>query len=72
MWIKKNTKRNISQRGIDDLLGENGRDSTVGLNQIDIDKDYYIINPTTNQKIDDIELNQQSFSENISESLESK
>ena len=67
--LNKNTKRNISQRGVDDLLGENGRDSTVGLNQIDIDKDYYIINPTTNQKNDDIELNQQSFSENISESL---
>ena len=51
MWIKKNTKRNISQRGIDDLLEENGRDSTVGLNQIDINKEYYINNLDENQKM---------------------
>ena len=70
MWIKKNTKRNISQRGIDDLLEENGRDSTVGLNQIDINKDYYIDNPDENLKNREIELNQQSYSENVAESSE--
>ena len=67
--LNKNTKRNISQRGIDDLLEENGIDSTVGLNQIDINKDYYIDNPDENLKNREIELNQQPFSENISESL---
>ena len=67
--LNKNTRRNIIQRGIDDLLGENGRDSTVGLNQIDINKDYYINNPDENQKNEDIELNQLSYNENIPESL---
>ena len=48
--LNKNTRRNIIQRGIDDLLWENGRDSTIGLNQIDINKDYDINNPAENQK----------------------
>jgi len=67
--LNKNTKRNISQRGMSELLEENGADdSSVGLNQLDINKDYYIINTAENQKNEDIELNQQSSSENISES----
>ena len=65
--LNKNTRRNIIQRGIDDLLKENGRDSTVGLNQIDINKDYYINNPAENQKNEDIKLNPLSYSENISD-----
>ena len=66
--LNKNTKRNISQRGMSELLEENGADdSSVGLNQLDINKDYYIINTAENQKNEDIELNQQSSSENISE-----
>ena len=35
------TKRNIDLRGIEDVSGE-GRDSTVSLNKIDIDKDYSV------------------------------
>jgi hypothetical protein len=71
--LNKNTKRNISQRGVDELLEENGVDDTsVVLNQIDIDNQYYINNPVENHKNDNIELNSQSYSENISESLESK
>ena len=67
--LNKNTKRNISQRGMSELLEENGADdSSVGLNQLDINKDYYIINPAENQKNENIELNQQSSSENNSES----
>ena len=68
--LNKNTKRNISQRGMSELLEENGRDSTVGLNQIDINKDYYIDNPDENLKNREIELNQQSYSENVAESSE--
>ena len=65
--LNKNTRRNIIQRGIDDLLWENGRDSTIGLNQIDINKDYDINNPAENQKNEDIKLNPLSYSENISD-----
>ena len=53
-----------------ELLEENGADdSSVVLNQIDIDNQYYINNPAENQKNEGIELNQQSSNENISESL---
>ena len=63
--LNKNTKRNISQRGIDELLEENGRDDlSVDLNKIDINKDYYITNPDENQKNEDIELNLRPHSEN--------
>ena len=66
--LNKNTKRNISQRGIDELLEENGRDDlSVDLNKIDINKDYYINNPAENQKNEDIKLNPLSYSENISD-----
>ena len=40
--LNKNTRRMIEQRGIDELLGDSGRDSSVGLNKVDINKDYYI------------------------------
>jgi len=64
--LNKNTKRNISQRGMSELLEENGADdSSVVLNQIDIDNQYYINNPAENQKNEDIELNQLSYNENI-------
>ena len=61
--LNKNTKRNISQRGADELLDENGREPSVCLNQIDINKDYYITNPDEYQKNGEIELNQQTFNE---------
>ena len=36
--LNENTRRNIDLRGLSDLSGENGRDSTV----IDVNKDYFI------------------------------
>ena len=36
--LNKNTKRSISQRGIDELLGDIGRESSI----IDINKDYFL------------------------------
>jgi len=66
--LNKNTKRNISQRGIDDILEENGRDSTVSLNQIDLNKDYYMnISADVYEKKEEIELNQLSYNEKISD-----
>ena len=46
--LNKYTKRNIDLRGIEDVLNE-GRDSTVGLNVIYIDKDYCIKTEDTNK-----------------------
>ena len=62
--LNKNTKRNISQRGVDDLLEENGRDSTV----VDINKDYYL--NCENEKNEEIELNEQLYSQNSLENSE--
>ena len=43
LGLNKNTKRNIELRGIEDVSGENGRDSSIGVNDsIDINDDYYI------------------------------
>ena len=52
-------RRNISQRGIDDLLEENGRDSTA----MDINKDIYLGNNTENEIKELIESNDQLYSE---------
>ena len=57
--LNKNTRRNISQRGIDDLLEENGRDSTA----MDINKDIYLGNNTENEIKELIESNDQLYSE---------
>ena len=46
--LNNHTKQNIDLRGIDDLTSE-GRDSTVGLNSFDINKDYIIENPENNE-----------------------
>ena len=46
--LNEYTKHNIDLRGVDDLLGE-GRDSTAGLNIVDINKDYTIDNRETNE-----------------------
>ena len=43
LGLNKNTKRNIELRGIEDISGENGRDSSIGVkDSIDINDDYYI------------------------------
>jgi hypothetical protein len=46
--LNKYTKRNIDLRGLEDVLGE-GRDSTVGTNAIDINKDYLILKEDKNE-----------------------
>ena len=46
--LNKFTKQNIELRGIDDLSSED-RDSTVGLNSFDINKDYSIQDPENNE-----------------------
>ena len=68
--LNKNTKRNISQRGIDELSDENGRDSSVGMNKIDINKDYYINNPDENEINGEIELNQRLYSDSLDQTSE--
>ena len=41
--LNKNVKKSVDKRGVDELLGDNGRDSILGINEnIDINKDYYI------------------------------
>ena len=51
--LNKNTRRNIELRGLLDISGENGRDSTI----IDINKDYFIDIPENEiQKENNIEL----------------
>ena len=46
--LNKFTKQNIELSGIDDLNSED-RDSTVGLNSFDINKDYSIQDPENNE-----------------------
>ena len=43
LGLSDNTKRNVELRGLQDLTGENGRDSSIGMDgNIDITSDYYI------------------------------
>ena len=46
--LNRFTKQNIDLRGIDDLINED-RDSTVGLNSLDINRDYTIENQENNE-----------------------
>ena len=50
------TKQNIDLRGVHDLLDE-GRDSTAGLNKVDINKDYNI--DITEKEENDVEMKEQ-------------
>ena len=60
--LNKNTKRLIEERGIEDLNGDLGRDSTISNTAIDINKDYFIKNTDSETKSEQplIELNSQS------------
>ena len=58
--LNKNTKRNIIKRGVNDFLGENGRDSDI----IDINKDYYVDNNGKNEKKEETELRESLFNDN--------
>ena len=53
--LNDNTKKNINMRGLDDILGE-GRDSTAGLNSIDINPDYKI-------NKNEMEMNEQIYND---------
>ena len=64
--LNKNTKRNIELRGIEDIQGDNGRDSSIGLNDsIDINNDYYI-NSLENDKDPSIEMTTKNNDEDLS------
>ena len=57
--LNMNTKRKIEDRGIEDIHGETGRDSTVSNTQIDINKDYFVKNIESDIKSEPlIELNE--------------
>jgi len=66
LGLNKNTKRNIELRGIEDIQGDNGRDSSIGLNDsIDINNDYYI-NSLENDKDPSIEMTPKNNDEDLS------
>ena len=66
--LNKNTKRNIIKRGVNDFLGENGRDSDI----IDINKDYYMDNNGKNEKKEETELRESLFNDNVKLSIVSE
>ena len=51
-----NTRRGIEKRGIDDLMIDSGRDSSAGLNKVDINHDYYIHTSDGNQNVEPTEM----------------
>lgn len=61
--LNKYTKRNIEERGDDDVTFE-GRDSSVSLNVFDLNKDYYLDNTEKNEK--NIEMNEFSYKNRMS------
>lgn len=51
LGLSENTKRNIELRGFQDLSGENGRDSSLGVTRtIDVNDDYIIISENNNKE----------------------
>ena len=57
LGLNENTKRNIEQRGLIDLSGENGRDSSIGISRtIDINEEYFITSNENNPKEAIIEM----------------
>ena len=60
--LNKYTKRNIELRGLLDSFGE-GRDSTAGLEKIDINKDYFIEGDEKGEKTTEMEERPESIQE---------
>ena len=60
--LNKYTKRNIELRGLLDSFGE-GRDSTAGLEKIDINKDYFIEGDEKREKTTEMEERPESIQE---------
>ena len=68
--LNKNTKKNIEFRSIIESSEDNGRDSSIGLGIVDINKDYSINTFEGEDKKDkNIELLLQDDNENIHQSL---
>ena len=61
--LNKNTKKNIEFRSIIESEGENGRDSSIGIGAIDINRDYSIYSDNCDKIDKDIELLQQNENE---------
>ena len=67
--LNENTKRNINQRGFQDMTGKDRRDSFVDGGYLDINKDYYINDfDDLNDKGPFIEMLQQNDIEKMSPS----
>ena len=61
LGLSDNTKRNVELRGLQDLTGENGRDSSIGMDgNIDITSDYYIASIECNKNEPIIEMTRKS------------
>ena len=68
--LNKNTKKNIEFRSVLEASGQSGRDSSVGLGVVDINKDYSVNLPENIKNNDkNIELLLQDDNENIHQSL---
>ena len=63
--LNKYTKRNIEERSDEDVAFE-GRDSTVSLNVLELNKDYYLENIEKDEK--NIEMNDFSYRKSSFES----
>ena len=62
--LNKNTKKNIEFRSILEASGENGRDSSVGLTAVDINRDYSVdLSRNEDKDNNNIELLQQNENE---------
>ena len=62
--LNKNTKKNIDLRSILEASGENGRDSSVGLTAVDINRDYSVdLSENGDKNNNNIELLQQNENE---------
>ena len=61
--LNENTKKNIEFRSIIESAGENGRDSSIGIGAIDINRDYSIYSDNCDKIDKDIELLQQNENE---------
>ena len=65
LGLNKNTKRNIELRGIEDVSGDYGRDSSIDVNDsVDINDDYYI-NSSENDKDPFIEMTPKNNGEDL-------
>ena len=61
--LNENTKKNVEFRSILESAGENGRDSSIGIGAIDINRDYSIYSDNCDKIDKDIELLQQNENE---------